>query len=176
MTVLAKGAKGRFKKVATHRLGSADGNFAVSVNAKPGTWRYKVTYADRRQVVGATSRTVKVTVRAKPSSSVKLGAVKVSNGRVTVAATVSPKAPRSGAKVELLVLKTTGGAPRFVTVGSASVKGRAKVTLHGKLARENTLGAGARLRAEGPALELLGVEDGRGQVGPTSAIGLARAR
>lgn len=138
VTVLAKGAKGGFKKVARHRLGFSDGNFAVAVKAKPGKWRYKVTYADPHQVVGATSRTVKVTVGANPASSVNLGSVKVSGGKVTVRARVSPKAPRSGAKLELLAFKATGGSPRFGTVTSASIKGKNTISLHGKLAQKNT--------------------------------------
>jgi ABC-type tungstate transport system permease subunit len=138
VTVLAKGAKGRFKKVATGRLGSGDGNFAVLVSAKPGKWQYKVTYADPRQVVGASSKTVKLTVGAKPASSVKLASAKIVNGKVTVDAVVSPRAPRSGAKVELLAFKTTGGAPRFGTIVSAAIKGRTKIALHGRLARNNS--------------------------------------
>jgi tungstate transport system substrate-binding protein len=138
VTVLAKGAKGGFKKVATHRLGSGDGNFAVLVGAKPGKWQYKVTYADPRQIVGAQSKTAKLTVGATPTSNVKLASAKVANGKVTVNGVVSPKAPTSGAKVELLAFKTTGGAPRFATIGSAAIKGKTKVTLHGKLALNNT--------------------------------------
>ncbi len=138
VTVLAKGARGGFKKVATQRLGSSAGNFAVAVKAKPGKWQYKVTYADPHQVVGAASKSVKVTVGAKPASSVKLGAVKVSGGKVTVSAKVNPKAPRAGAKVVLLAFKATGGTPRFVTIASAAIKGKKTITLHGKLARKNT--------------------------------------
>jgi ABC-type tungstate transport system permease subunit len=138
VTILAKGAKGGFKKVATHRLGSGDGNFAVLVGAKPGKWQYKVSYADPHQVVGATSKAVKLTVGAKPASSVKLASATAANGKVTVNAVVSPKAPSSGAKVQLLAFKTTGGGPRFGTVASASIKGKTKITLHGKLATKNT--------------------------------------
>lgn len=137
VTVLAKGAKGGFRKVASHRLASADANFAVAVKAKPGKWQYRVTYADPHQVVRAVSRPVKVTVAPRPASSVRLGSVKVTHGRVTAGAVVSPK-PAAGAKVQLLALRTTGGSPRFVTVASASVKGKTKVTLHGKLARKNS--------------------------------------
>lgn len=138
VTVLAKGAKGGFRKVATQRLGSSAGNFAVAVKAKPGKWRYKVTYADPKQVVGAKSKAVKVTVGTKPASSVRLRSVTASGGKVTVHAAVSPKAAKPGAKVELLVLKATGGSPRFGEIGSAATKGRRTITLHGELAQKNT--------------------------------------
>jgi len=138
VTVLAKGAKGSFRKVATQRLGSSAGNFAVAVKAKPGKWRYKVTYADPKQVVGTTSKTVKVTVGAKPASSVTLGSVKVSGGHVTVNAAVNPKATKPGAKVALLAFKATGGSPRFATIASATTKGKKTIALHGKLAQKNT--------------------------------------
>jgi tungstate transport system substrate-binding protein len=138
VTVLAKGAKGRFKRVATQRLGSSDGNFAVAVKAKPGAWRYKVTYADPHQVIGATSKAVKVTVGAKPTSNVELASVTASGGKVTVSAKVNPKAPKSGAQVELLAFKATGESPRFATVAHASIKGRTTIALHAALARKNT--------------------------------------
>ena len=96
VAVLAKGVKGGFRKVATQRLASSAGNFAIGVKAKPGNWQYKVTYADPHQVAGATSKTIKVSVGAKPASSVKLGSVKASGAKVTVNATVNPKAPKSG--------------------------------------------------------------------------------
>ena len=138
VTVLARhGSKGRFKKVATHRLGAGDGNFAIAVNAAAGPWQYKVTYADPRQVVGTTSKTAKVTVGARPASSVKLGSARATNGKVTVSGTVTPKAP-AGAKVELLAFKTTGGSPRFGTVASVTVRGKTKFTLHARLARKNS--------------------------------------
>ena len=89
-------------------------------------------------MVGATSRAVKVTVGAKPASSVKLGSVKVSGAKVTVSATASPKAPQSGAKVELLAFKATGGSPRFGTIATAAIKGKKTITLHGRLGQANT--------------------------------------
>ncbi|HEY2316666.1 MAG TPA: substrate-binding domain-containing protein [Solirubrobacteraceae bacterium] len=136
VTLLARAVKGGFRKVATHRLGSGDGNFAVLVGAKPGKWQYKVTYADPRQVVGATSKTIKLTVGAKPASSVKLASARAASGKVTVSAVASPTAPKSGAKVELLAFKATTGAPRFATIASASIKGKTKLALHGRLARK----------------------------------------
>jgi hypothetical protein len=138
VTVFAKGAKGGFKRAATHRLGSGDGTFAVLVSAKPGKWQYKVAYADPRQVIGATSKAVRLTVGAKPAASIKLASATAANGKVTVNAVVSPKASKSGAKVQLLALKTTGGAPRFGIVSSATIRGRTKITLRGALARQNS--------------------------------------
>ena len=60
----AVGKKGGFRKVASARLAATQGNFAVSVSLAAGTWQIKVTFADPRQVVAASSRTVKVTIGA----------------------------------------------------------------------------------------------------------------
>ena len=137
VTVFARvvGKKGAFHKVGSVRLAATQGNFAVSLPLKPGSWELKVIYKDPRQVVAASARTVRVTIGAAPSSKVSLRSLKVTkNGAVTVGGAVTP-AGVSGAKVELVALNTAPGAlVRLKVLASAKVPaGKSKVTLHSRL-------------------------------------------
>ncbi len=134
VTVLARlaGSKGRFKRVATDRLRSTAGNFAVAVSLRAGHWQLKVTFKDPKQVV-ATSRKLKVTVGSKPATSVTLASAKVKHGKLSMSGTVSAAA---GGKVEALALNTTAGAARFKVVGTARLGAHdTKFSFHGKLKR-----------------------------------------
>ncbi|HUA03125.1 MAG TPA: substrate-binding domain-containing protein [Solirubrobacteraceae bacterium] len=142
VTVFARGVgkKGAFKKVATDRLATSQGNFAISVPLAPGAWNVKVKFQDPRQgVVAATSRTVKVTIGPKPASSVRLTSATAGKGRFTVSGTTAP-AGESGAKVELLRLNATPGAPaRFTVAGTANLgAGKDKVTFHATKVKHGT--------------------------------------
>jgi tungstate transport system substrate-binding protein len=136
VTVLAQavGTKGAFHKVASLRLSATQGNFALSVPLRAGAWQLKVKFADANQVVAADSRTVRVNVGAKPSARVSLRSLKVTKGAVTVGGGVTPPGV-SGAKVELLALNTTPGAPaRFKVLATKKVgAGKTTVALHAKL-------------------------------------------
>ncbi|MFZ0039676.1 MAG: hypothetical protein WAK93_00085 [Solirubrobacteraceae bacterium] len=130
-----KGTKGKFKKVATDRLSASDANFAVSVNAKAGKWQFKVSYADSKAVIGATSKTVKATIAAKPSSSVSFKSAKVNKGALTVSGSVKPK-PGSSTRVELLGMRTSGVSDKFVEFGKTTVKaGKTTFTIRAKVKR-----------------------------------------
>jgi tungstate transport system substrate-binding protein len=138
VTLLATqfGSNQGFKKVATYKLAANDANFAVVVpSLGQGTWLVQARYADSGQVVAAQPRTIKVTVGAKPNTSVSFSSVKVAKGgKVTASGTIKPGAPASGATVQVLTMKTTGGGPQFgektkVKLGS----GKTKFTLHFKL-------------------------------------------
>lgn len=136
VTVLARatGSKGAFKKIAADRLAATQGNFVILVPRATGSWQIKVKFSDRKQVVDATSKTVTVAVGAPSAASVRLRSVKATKkGALTVTGTVAPAA-LSGAKVELLALNTTPGAPaRFKVLATAKLKsGTTKVTLHAK--------------------------------------------
>jgi ABC-type tungstate transport system permease subunit len=127
------GSKQGFKKVATYKLAANDANFAVVLpTVGPGTWLVKGKYADSGQVVAAPPRTIKVTVGAKPNTSVSFSSIKVAkDGKVTVSGKVSPGAPASGATVQVLTMKTSGGSPQFgektkVKLGA----GKTKFTVH----------------------------------------------
>jgi len=130
----AVGKKGGFRKVASTRLAATQGNFAISVPLTAGTWQVKVTFSDPRQVVAASARAVKVTIGPAPASGVSLGSVKSGKGAFTARGSVRPAAT-SGAKVELLALNTTPGAPaRFRVLATARLKaGKTAVALHGKV-------------------------------------------
>ena len=73
MTLFAAqvGSKKGFKKLATAKLAANDANFAVVLpKLGKGTWLVQAKYQDPGQVVAAPARTVKVTVGAKPKTSV----------------------------------------------------------------------------------------------------------
>jgi ABC-type tungstate transport system permease subunit len=139
VTLFAKqfGSQQGFKKLATHKLAANDANFAVVLpSLGQGTWLVQAKYADSGQIVAAQPRTIKVTVGTKPSTSVSFSSVKVAKkgGEVTVSGTIKPGAPSSGATVEVLTMKTTGGSPTFgektkVKLGA----GKTKFTVHFKL-------------------------------------------
>jgi tungstate transport system substrate-binding protein len=130
----AVGKKGAFHKVGQERLGATQGNFALSVQLAPGAWQLKVKFTDPKEVVAASSPTVRVTVGAKPATRVSLRSLKVTKGAVTVGGAAAP-AGVSGAKVELVGLNTTPGAPaRFKVLDTKKLgAGKTSVTLHTKL-------------------------------------------
>jgi tungstate transport system substrate-binding protein len=139
VTVFARavGAKGAFKKAATDRLATGQGNFAISAPLAAGSWDVKVKFQDPKQgIVAATSRTISVTIGPTPASAVSLNSVKTRKGGFTLSGTATPSG-ESGAKIELLRLNATPGAPaRFSVFGSANLgAGKSKVTFHAKVKR-----------------------------------------
>jgi ABC-type tungstate transport system permease subunit len=132
VTVLArKGTKGRFKQVAVDRLGVDDANFAVAPRLAAGRWQLKLRFQDGKQLIGSTSRTVKITVGPPPKTRLRISSVTVTTGSTTVSGAVSPAATSRGA-VELIGLRTSGTAARFVRVGTARVR-RGRFTVHVRL-------------------------------------------
>ena len=130
VTVYARHAgHGRYRKVAFDRLGSSDGNFATIATLAPGAWQLKVAYADRHQVIGATSKTIRVTVGPRPSASTALRQVTVRKGRVTATGAIRPAAAHTGVTIRLVALKLTGGAPRFGQLAARTVRGGTGVRL-----------------------------------------------
>ena len=139
VTVFARavGKTGAFRKVATDRLATSQGNFAISVPLAAGGWDVKMKFQDTKQgVVAATSRTARATIGPTPASSVRLSSLKTRKGGFTLSGTATPPG-ESGAKVELLRLNATPGAPlRFGVFGSANLgTGKTKVTFHTKVKR-----------------------------------------
>ena len=164
MTVLAHavGAKGGFKKVASDRLSATQGNYAIVVPRAPGTWQFKVSYKDPNQVYGATTRTVKVTIGAAPATHVTAPSLTQQKGHLTIGGAVGPAAV-GAAKVELLGLNTTPGAPvGFKVLGTVNAQGRCD-EVHAPRDRQarRSLGPAARVRAARSGSELLGTEDSR---------------
>ncbi|MGA8335797.1 MAG: substrate-binding domain-containing protein [Solirubrobacteraceae bacterium] len=137
VTVLARagGKTGAFKRVATERLATTQGNFAISVPLAAGGWEVKVKFQDPKQgIVAVISRTVKVTITPGPASSVSLNSVNPRKGGFRLFGTASPSG-ESGAKIELLRLNATPGAPaRFTVFGIANLgAGKNKVTFRTKV-------------------------------------------
>lgn len=137
VTVFARavGTKGGFKKIATDRLATTQGNFAISVPLAPGGWELKVKFQDPKQgVVAATSRTVTVTIGPKPASSVSLSSLKTRKGGFTLSGTTAPSG-ESGTKIELLRLNATPGRPARLTVFATANLGAGKdrVTFRAKV-------------------------------------------
>ncbi len=131
----AVGKKGAFRKVATDRLATSQGNYAISVPLAAGSWNIKVKFQDPKQgVVAATSRTVKVTIAPRPASSIRLTSVKTRKGGFTLTGAAGPSG-ESGAQVVLLRLNAAPGAPaRFTKFGTASLgAGKDKVTFRAKV-------------------------------------------
>ena len=116
VTLLAQkqGSKQGFKKVATVNLASNDANWAAAVTLAAGKWVIRAKYQDPSQVVAANPKSVKVTVSAKPKTSVSFGSVKAgSGGSMTVSGSIKPGAVKSGATIEVLAMMTAGGPPKF---------------------------------------------------------------
>jgi ABC-type tungstate transport system permease subunit len=139
VTVFARavGQTGAFKKVAADRMATNQGNFAISAPLADGSWEVKVKFEDPKQgVVAGTSRTVNVAIAPGPASSVGLNSVKTHKGGFTLAGTATPSG-ESGAKVELLRLNATPGAPaRFTVFGTAALgAGKGKVTFRAEVRR-----------------------------------------
>lgn len=135
VTVLARrGRRGRWRRVAVDRLGDADANFALAPALAAGRWHLRVEYRDGRNVIGST-RPASVTVAPPPPVGVRLSAVRVRRGRITVAGTVTGTVAGGGAvTVELTGLRTAGTRARFVRLGAAPVRGGA-FTVHARLRR-----------------------------------------
>lgn len=130
------GSKKGFKKLTTAKLAASDANFAVVLpKLGKGTWLVQAKFQDPGQVVAAPARTVKVTVGSKPKTSVSFKSVKVAKGgKLTVSGTIKPGAPKSGATIEVLAMKTAGGPPQFGEKTTVKVaKGKTKFTAHFKL-------------------------------------------
>ena len=131
------GSKQGFKKLTTAKLAASDANFAVVLpKLGQGTWLVQAKFQDPGQVVAAPARTVKVTVGAKPNTSVSFSSVKVAKkgGKVTVSGAIKPGAPASGATIEVLAMKTAGGPPQFGEKTTVKVaRGKTKFTAHFKL-------------------------------------------
>ena len=137
VTVFARavGKKGAFRKVATDRLATSQGNYAISVPLVAGGWNIKVKFQDPKQgVVAATSRTATVTIAPKPASSIRLASVKTRKGGFTLIGAASPSG-ESGATIVLLKLGTAPGAPaRFTKLSTASFgAGKDTVTFRAKV-------------------------------------------
>ena len=137
VTVFARAVvkQGAFRRVATDRLATSQGNFAISVPLAAGSWNIKVKFQDPKQgIVAASSRTVKLPIGPEPASSIRVTPVKTRKGRFTLTGAASPSG-ESGAKIVLLKLSTAPGAPaRFTAFGTASLGvGEDKVTFRAKV-------------------------------------------
>jgi tungstate transport system substrate-binding protein len=147
-----RGKKGPFKRIATDRLGSGDGRFAISASVKQGSWYFKVRFQDPGQIVTNTSRAKKLSVPARDAASVSASSVTVRRGKLTIKGKLAPAPGTSGTSVQVLGLDvgalpatnkslTAGEAAsaarvKFKLVGTARVAaGATKFTVHGKLRR-----------------------------------------
>ncbi len=124
-----------YKKLTTVKLAASDANFAVVPKLGNGNWLVRASYQDPGQVIAAPSRTIPVTVANKPNTSVSFNSLKPANsGSVTVTGTIKPAAPKSGASIEVLAMKTTAGPPLFEQKTTVKIANRkTKFTAHFKL-------------------------------------------
>ncbi|MBV9800546.1 MAG: substrate-binding domain-containing protein [Solirubrobacterales bacterium] len=146
VVVLARGKKGRFRKIATSFLGSGDHAFAISATRSKGTWFFEVRYQDPSTVLATTTRAKKLFVPARDSAGITTSSFKVKNGRFTLKGRIAPKPSRSGTIVQVLGLDagplnasaqaTGGGSPRFRVIATVRVRGGAtKFMVRGGLKR-----------------------------------------
>jgi ABC-type tungstate transport system permease subunit len=131
------GSKKGFKKVATAaKLAGSDANFAVALTKlAKGTWLIRAKFQDPGQVVAAPTRTIKVKVGSKPSTSVSFSSVTIAKGgKLTVSGKIKPGAPSGKATIEVLAMKTAGGPPKFGEKTKVKLsRGKTKFTAHFKL-------------------------------------------
>ena len=129
------GSKQGYRKLATKRLRSGDGNFASVVGLATGRWQLQARYSDPRTVVAARARTAVLTVAAKGSTSVSYRSLKSSKGAIAASAKVASTSGSARGTVSLLALKTTnGGAPTLRQIAKVTLgTGRSTTTLHGRL-------------------------------------------
>ena len=155
----AVGKKGAFQKVATQRLAATQGNFAISVPLAAASWNIKVKFSDPKQVVAASSKTVKVTIGPKPTSRVSLRSFKTKDAGFTVTGRrhrpVRP-GPRSSCSRST---RRPARPPRFKVLGTAKL-GAGRPRSRSTQSPGAALGAATRVRPTGRGAELLGVEDG----------------
>jgi len=141
VTVLARklGSKGKFRTVAVGRLGATQGNFAVSAPLRAGDWQVAVRFQYAGHPVVAGAQTVNVSVGAPSASGASLRSAHAKKGRLTISAAVTPPAPSAGAKVVVLGVNTTSGAPAILQVLDhvTLTPGQTTVTLHLR-AKRNT--------------------------------------
>ena len=110
VTILARpaGSSAAFGEVGAASIGQGLNGFAIGVALSPGSWQVEASYADPGQVAPSTSAIANVTVPTGPAGhTVSFSKVKVSNGKLTVTGTLKPAPTSSGAKVELLALRTS---------------------------------------------------------------------
>ncbi|MBV9414196.1 MAG: hypothetical protein JO363_04380, partial [Solirubrobacterales bacterium] len=116
VSVLARklGSKGKFRTVAVGRLTAAQGNFAVSAPLRAGDWQVAVRFQYAGHRVVADAHTVNVSVGAPSATGASLRSVHAGKGRLTISAAVTPAASSGGAKVVVLGVNTTPGAPAIL--------------------------------------------------------------
>jgi tungstate transport system substrate-binding protein len=138
VTVLARalGKKGSFRRTASERLGTSQGNFAIPAPLRRGDWQIQVRF-QYPGGVAVNSSPVSLSVGAAASSSATVQSVHAGKGKLTISAAVAPGAP-PGAKVVVLGLNTTAGAPaRFQVLGTGTLAaGSTTITLHVKARRK----------------------------------------
>jgi ABC-type tungstate transport system permease subunit len=141
VTVLARklGSKGTFRTVAVARLGATQGNFAVSAPLRAGDWQVGVRFQYAGHLVVAGAQTVNVSVGAPSASGASLRSAHARKRRLTISAAVTPAASSAEAKVVVLGVNTTQGAPAILQVlGHVTLTpGQTTVTLHLR-AKRNT--------------------------------------
>jgi hypothetical protein len=159
VTILARkqGSTGAFTQVGGASFAAGQSTYADMGALQPGAWQVEVKYQDPGQLLGSTSSTANATVpSATPASSpaASFKKLKVKNGALTLSGALGRAVSGSGAKVELLALRTvtvkkTGNkkakrasvvvrtaAVSFRQVGKANVgNGKKTFTIKAKLKR-----------------------------------------
>jgi hypothetical protein len=131
----SQGSKGGFTQFGGTSLPTGATSYGVAGPLPAGKWQVEAEYRDPGLLVGATSSAVNVSVTSlKGAHTVSFKKVKVKKGKVTASGTLKPAPTSSGAKVELLAMKS--GSVRFRAVAKTSVrKGKTTFAIKTKLGR-----------------------------------------
>jgi tungstate transport system substrate-binding protein len=107
VTILAHKGTGRFGSITTTALTNGASAYATFAKLTPGSWQVEAAYQDPGQLLQAVSNVVTVVVPpAKVTHALKFKRISSKKGKVTVTGTLKPAPSTSGAKIELLALRT----------------------------------------------------------------------
>ena len=110
VTILARpsSSTGAFSEIGASSVPQGQSAYAVSGTLGSGSWQIEASYSDPGEFLSSTSSVATVTIPSSPPAhTVSFSKVSAKNGKVTVTGTLKPAPTSSGAKVELLALKTT---------------------------------------------------------------------
>ena len=140
VTILARktGSTGAFSEVGGASLSAGQSSYAVQASMPAGPYQVEASYSDPGSLLSGTSAAATVTVApGSAGRAVSFKKVTSKKGKVTVTGTLKPSPTASGAKVDLLALRTTAKGSLKV-VGKTTVKvGKTSFTIKAKLKRNS---------------------------------------
>ena len=143
VTILERkaGSTGAFTEVGGTSLTAGQTAYAVLATLPAGSYQVEASYSDPGSLLNGTSAAANVTIPAPAAGSsghtVSFKKVTSKKGKVTVTGGLKPAPTASGAKIDLLALRTTSKGSLKV-VGKTSVSaGKTSFTIRAKLKRKS---------------------------------------